>query len=71
MLCAGKRDNTFINGTIEFSKTNGIPVEVTDEKDVGKIYPKMTFPKNYVFVLDKCAGILLADKGLRAFQVGQ
>lgn len=68
MLCAGKRDNTFINGTIEFSKTNGIPVEVTDEKDVGKIYPKMTFPKNYVFVLDKCAGILLADKGLRAFQ---
>ena len=69
MLCTGPPDNTFLKGTIEFSKTNGIPVEIMEKKDIETKYPKMTFPEDYMFVLDQCAGVLLADKALYAFQV--
>ena len=69
MLCTGPPDNTFLKGTIEFSKTNGIPVDIMEKKDIETKYPKMTFPEDYMFVLDQCAGILLADKALYAFQV--
>lgn len=69
MLCTGPPDNTFLKGTIEFSKTNGIPVKIMDKKVIETKYPKMTFPEDYMFVLDQCAGVLLADKALYAFQV--
>lgn len=68
MLCTGPPDNTFLKGTIEFSKTNGIPVKIMDKKVIETKYPKMTFPEDYMFVLDQCAGVLLADKALYAFQ---
>ena len=34
-----------------------------------KIYPGLSYPSNYEFLLDKSGGLLMADKMLSAFQV--
>lgn len=69
MLFTGPSENPFVRGSLEFSESSGMSLETLSKGDLDRRYPRMDFPANYLFILDKDAGILMADKGLAAFQV--
>lgn len=68
MLAVGSGD-AFTRGTVPCLHRHGIPHRVLDHHQMKQLYPMIEYPRDYTFVLDDSAGILMADKALLSYQV--
>lgn len=68
MLAVGSGD-AFTRGTVPCLHRHGIPHRVLDYHQIKQLYPMIEYPRDYTFVLDDSAGILMADKALLSYQV--
>eukprot|EP00105_Crassostrea_gigas_P038872 XP_019923020.1 PREDICTED: peroxisomal sarcosine oxidase isoform X1 [Crassostrea gigas] len=67
MLAVGSGD-AFTRGTVPCLHRHGIPHRVLDYQQMKQLYPMIEYPRDYTFVLDDSAGILMADKALLSYQ---
>lgn len=68
MLAVGSGD-AFTRGTVPCLHRHGFPHRVLDYHQMKQLYPMIEYPRDYTFVLDDSAGILMADKALLSYQV--
>lgn len=69
MLSIGEKDNDFVNTTIKSMRKHNLPLDILNSDEIKTKYPMITYPDDFMYVLDHVGGILRADKALKAFQV--
>lgn len=68
MLSIGEKDNDFVNTTIKSMRKHNLPLDILNSDEIKTKYPMITYPDDFMYVLDHVGGILRADKALKAFQ---
>ena len=69
MIVGPKGKDPFLEDTRAALLRHNVSHETFSVKTAKKIYPGLSYPSNYEFLLDKSGGLLMADKMLQAFQV--
>lgn len=68
-LVLGPKGETFLEEIRDAVLRQSVPHETFGVEKAKKIYPGLSYPSDYEFVLDKSGGLLRAEKMLKAFQV--
>ena len=69
MIIGPKGKDPFLIDTKAAMVRHNVPHETFGVDTAKTIYPGLSYPSNYEFLLDKSGGLLMADKMLKAFQV--
>lgn len=67
-LIIGPKGESFLEANRSAMVRHQVSHETFGVDTVNKLYPGLSYPSNYEFVLDKSGGMLMADKMLKAFQ---
>lgn len=68
LIIGPKGKNPFLIDTKAALVRHNVSHETFGVETAKKIYPGLSYPSNYEFLLDKSGGLLMADKMLKAFQ---
>lgn len=68
-LVFGPRGHPFVDGSEDCLRRHKVDFEKFNVAEQRRRYPRLAFPPDFEFVLDKSGGVLRADKVLQAFQV--
>ena len=69
MIVGPKGKDPFLEDTRAALLRHNVSHETFGVGMAKRIYPGLSYPSNYEFLLDKSGGLLMADKMLQAFQV--
>lgn len=64
-----KHDIEYFNNAVEYLKKYNAPFTILSNNTLKEQFPHLTFSDDYKALLDIDGGIILANKGLAAFQV--
>lgn len=67
-LILGPKGETFLEEIRAAMLRQSVPHEIFGVEKAKKIYPGLSYPSDYEFILDKSGGLLRAEKMLKAFQ---
>lgn len=68
MLTFGADGDDGVVGSEDCLKRHKMKYDKMNDKEAKKRYPMLSYPENYIFLLDYSGGILRSDKALKAFQ---
>ena len=72
VMVFGENGDPYVQQTIKSMKIASIPHDVLSGAEINRRFPKqMKIPDDYVCVIEEDAGILYAQKALRAMQVNK
>ena len=69
LIVGPKAGDPFLEDTRAAMIRHNVSHETFGVDTAKKLYPGLSYPSNYEFLLDKSGGLLMADKMLSAFQV--
>lgn len=65
----GPRGSSYLTDFESCLRRNNLDFEKIDVTGQLKRFPKLSFPADFEFIIEKCGGILWANKVLKALQV--